>query len=196
MNSAKIKRLMAGTLGTFCLLVILLLVFALLSNVFFYTRNGIFFAPLFLLSGNVIGNRVRESDERRPKKPLIYAACFAASLILLGAERFSLRGITFAPRDSMFISLVPCTVFLTLTLSSIKMKPVPALRRISLWIYIIHPIFIDLITRVRNSIIETGSVNADAITVIRTASVSVFTAAVMEILLTIRTRPCKKNPEH
>ena len=48
MNSAKIKRLMAGTLGTFCLLVILLLVFALLSNVFFTSSN---LANLLVQSG-------------------------------------------------------------------------------------------------------------------------------------------------
>lgn len=39
MNSSKIKRLMAGSLGTFCLLVILLAVFACLSNLFFTSSN-------------------------------------------------------------------------------------------------------------------------------------------------------------
>ena len=160
----------------------------LLSNVFFYTRNGIFFAPMFLLTGNVIG-----SKERRPVNTLILSVCFAASLALLGMERFSLRGITFAPRDSMFISLVPCTIFLMLTLSSVKMKPRPILRRISMWIYIIHPIFIDLAARVTSSISETGTLNADAARVIRTASLSMITAAFMEILLSSKTCPHKKT---
>lgn len=161
-----------------------------LSNAFYYTRNGIFFAPLFLLTGNIIGNKVRgDEHRRRPKKLLICAFCFTISLMLLAVERFSLRGITYPPRDSMFISLMPCTVFLLLTLSSINMKPRPALRRISMWIYIIHPVFIDLTVRIKNSIDETGALNADARQVIRTALVSAVTAAAMEILLTIRKYP-------
>ena len=45
-----------------------------LSNVFFYTRNGIFFAPLFLLIGNVTGSKSRSEPEkaRRPKKDYIF----------------------------------------------------------------------------------------------------------------------------
>lgn len=48
MNSTKIKRLMSGTLGTFCLLVILLAVFACLSNLFFTSSN---IANLLVQSG-------------------------------------------------------------------------------------------------------------------------------------------------
>ena len=164
-----------------------------LSNVFFYTRNGIFFAPLFLLIGNVTGSKFRSEPEqaRRPKKAFIFGLCFAFSLVLLGVERFSLRGITFPPRDSMFISLIPCTVFLILMLSSVRMKPRPALRRISMWIYIIHPIFIDLIARVKISLDEAGTLNDDALRVIRTASISVITAAAMEILLV--NKRCPRN---
>lgn len=155
-----------------------------LSNVFFYTRNGIFFTPLFLLIGNVIGNKEHHSQRHAS----IFAAGFACSLILLGVERFSLRGITFAPKDSMFISLVPCTVFLMLTLRSIRMKPKPVLRRVSLWIYIIHPIIIDLTARIESSLDETGALNADAVNVIRTASISMITAAFAEILLMTKDR--------
>ena len=166
-----------------------------LVNVFFYTRNGIFFAPLFLLIGNIIGTKIRSNDEhcRRPENTLNFVAGFALSLVLLGVERFSLRGITYAPRDSMFISLIPCTVFLMLTLSSVRVKPKPVLRRVSMWIYIIHPIFIDLITRVKNSLNETGTLGDDAQHVILTALISIVTAAVIEILLTIKNHPDKKQ---
>lgn len=169
--------------------------FEVLANVFFYTRNGIFFAPLFLLIGSIIGDKIRSNDEhcRRPENTLTFVAGFALSLVLLGVERFSLRGITYAPRDSMFISLIPCTVFLMLTLSSVRVKPKPVLRRVSMWIYIIHPIFIDLITRVKNSFNETGTLGDDARHVILTALISIVTAAVIEILLTIKKHPNKKQ---
>lgn len=167
----------------------------LLSNAFFYTRNGIFFAPLFLLIGNIIGSRVCADSAREHHRgyAFVFGLCFALSLALLGAERFSLRGITFAPRDSMFISLIPCAVFLTLTLSSVRMKPIPALRRLSMWIYILHPIFIDLTTRIKTGFDETGALNADAFQVIRTASVSMVIASAMEILMTAKSGPRKKT---
>ena len=167
------------------------LALSLLSKVFIYTRNGIFFAPLFLLIGNMIGNKVRNDDERfrRPKNTLVLAICFMLSLILLSIERFSLRGITFAPWDNMFILLIPCTVFLMFMLSSMKVKPKPVLRRVSMWIYIIHPVFIDLIMRVKNSLNETGTLGSDAQHAIFTALIAIVTAAVMEILLTIKRLP-------
>lgn len=161
-----------------------------MSNVFSYTRNGIFFAPLFLLIGSIIGSKVR-CDIGKPRRISLFISvpCFAVSLAALIAERFLLRGVIFAPHDSMFISLIPCTVFLILMLSSIKMKPKPVLRRISMWVYIIHPVFIDLIARVKNSLDETGTLNSDAQRVIRTASISLITAAVMSILLSVKILP-------
>ena len=165
-----------------------------LANVFFYTRNGIFFAPLFLLIGSIIGNKIRSDDKlRSPKNTFDFACGFVLSLVLFGVERFSLRGITYAPRDSMFISLIPCTVFLMLTLSSVRVNPKPVLRRVSMWIYIIHPVFIDLITRVKNSLNETGTLGDDARHVILTALISIVTAAVIETLLTIKSHPNKKQ---
>lgn len=164
-----------------------------LSNVFSYTRNGFFFAPIFLLIGSVLGNVRRRdlSGNRRPISPLISAPCFAVSLAALIVERFLLRGITFAPHDNMFISLIPCTVFLLLLLSAIRLKSRYVLRQISMWIYIIHPIIIDLCIRVENSLDITGTFNADAQHVIRTASISLVTAAVMGILLSIKKCPKK-----
>lgn len=160
-----------------------------LSNVFSYTRNGIFFAPIFLALGNLIGDRRRAEQEtkRRPISGFICAAGLALSLILLVLERFSLRTITLAPRDNMFIALIPCTVFLLPTLSSIKQKPLPALRKISMWIYIIHPIIIDLITK-----ISTAAVTSDDA---EKAAVSLLTAAGLA-LLTGRPRRLGKKLGH
>ncbi len=165
-----------------------------LSNVFSYTRNGIFFAPLFLLIGSVLGNKLRRdlSENRSPIRPLISATCFVISLAALIVERFSLCGIVFAVHDNMFISLIPCTVFLILMLSSIKMKPKPLLRQISMWVYIIHPVIIDLWIRVKNSLDAAGTLNTDARNVICTASISLVTAAVMAVLLSIRKLPRRK----
>lgn len=81
-----------------------------LSAVFSYTRNGIFFAPLFLLIGNIIGTKTLKAleEKRRILSPLISVPWLVVSLTLLIYERFSLRGIAFAPRNNMFIALIPC----------------------------------------------------------------------------------------
>lgn len=169
-----------------------------LSNVFSYTRNGIFFAPIFLLIGNVLGNKLSRdlNENRRPISPLISVPCFAVSLAALIAERFSLRGITFAVHDNMFISLIPCTVFLLLLLSAIRLKARPALRQISMWIYIIHPIIIDLWIRVKNGLDSAGTLNSDARHVIHTASIALGAAAVMVILLSIKKLSRKRIAEN
>ncbi len=160
-----------------------------LSKVFSYTRNGIFFAPLFLLIGNIIGNNLR-GNSKRPISLYISAPCFALSLIVLAVERFSLRGITFAPRDNMFVSLIPCTVFLLLMLSTVKLKPVPVLRQISMWVYITHPIIIDFVTRVSNGFDKTsGTLSDDARHVIFTASISLAASAFFGILLSRKKSP-------
>lgn len=137
----------------------------LCSNVFSFTRNGIFFAPLFLLIGSVIGNKLcRDRNEnRRTISVFISALCFA-------------------------LSLIPCTVFLMLTLGAIRTSPRPALRRISLWIYVIHPVILDLTARISNSLSASGTFNADAWHAVRAASISLITAAVIGIIPAIKNR--------
>lgn len=106
------------------------------SKVFSYTRNGVFAAPIFMLYGNVL-------FDRPPIKRVFAVSGLAASAALFTAERFLLRGITFAPHDNLFIFLVPSTFFLMQLLISIKARPRPFIRTMSMWIYIIHPIIID-----------------------------------------------------
>lgn len=159
-----------------------------LSNVFSFTRNGLFFAPMFLLLGSILGNKVRRAlEEKRLPRLFITVPCFLLSLAMLIAERFSLKEITFAPNNNMFISLVPCTIFLLLILSAIRLKPRPALRQISMWIYIVHPIIIDLINRITNGFDKvTGALDDNAQNVIFSASISLATALVFGILFSVK----------
>ncbi|MGN0670721.1 MAG: acyltransferase family protein [Oscillospiraceae bacterium] len=160
-----------------------------LSNVFSFTRNGLFFAPMFLLLGNILGNKVRRAlDEKRsPINLFIAIPCFLLSLGMLVSERFSLKEITFAPNNNMFISLVPCTIFLLLILSAVRLKPQPVLRQISMWIYIVHPIIIDLINRITIGFDKvTGTFDDNAQNVIFSASISLATAVVFGILFSVK----------
>lgn len=154
------------------------------AKIFSYTRNGIFFAPLFLL----IGNKLPDLP-RRSKRAFIFAPCLLLSVAALIFERLSLRGITFAPHDNMFISLVPCTAFLLLLLASIKAKPRPVLRTLSMWIYIIHPIIIDLTVRITDGYnAADGTLSEDARSTISRAVISLVTATVMAFALSRKKR--------
>ena len=160
-----------------------------LSNVFTFTRNGLFFAPLFLLLGNILGEKTcfALAEKRSPISVFIAIPCFVMSLAMLISERLLLKEIAFSPNDNMFISLVPCTIFLLLILSAIRLKPRPILRQISMWIYIVHPIIIDLINRITNGFDETtGMLGEDDLRVIFSASISLAIAAVFGILFSVK----------
>lgn len=167
--------------------------FDALSKIFSYTRNGIFFAPLFMLIGNIFGGGKPERINTL-KRVLFSAPCLILSLVLMKIERFSLREITFSPHDNMFVFLVPCTLFLIMLLSSFKAKQRPILRKASMWIYIIHPIIIDLVLRVTRGFDKvSGAFNADAKKAIFTTITALITAISLEILMGIIAKRKKVN---
>lgn len=104
-----------------------------------YTRNGLFFAPLFLLLGAVIGTR-------KPRLRRGWAlAGTVVSLSLMTAEAFLLRAAQWQRHDSMYLLLVPAMVFLYQLLLSCRWKPLPLCRKAATWIYILHPMVIVLV---------------------------------------------------
>jgi len=112
-------------------------------NVFFrffsFTRNGIFYAPLFLVMGALIANM-----KNRPNLITSITGFVISSLLLL-AEGIILRYYFFQRHSSMYIMLIPCAFFLFNFLLNMKGKSYPLLRSMSMWVYIIHPMIIILI---------------------------------------------------
>ena len=108
-------------------------------RVFSYTRNGIFYAPIFLL----MGAGINQLPHIQKKTPII--AGFALSTVLMIYEGLTLNNLGVQRHDSMYISLLPCMFFLFQIMASIKARPIRPLRKISTWIYIIHPLFIILV---------------------------------------------------
>lgn len=113
--------------------------YSTLFNVFSYTRNGLFFAPIFLL----IGSEHNKSSINFDRKKLIIA--MEISLVLLTAEAFMLQGFDIPRHDSMYIFLVPTMLLLFSVLRSIKIPQQLIMRKISMWIYIIHPAVIIIL---------------------------------------------------
>lgn len=114
-------------------------IYNIMFSVFSYTRNGIFYAPVFL----AFGAGIRQIQQRKNNTGITIA--FAFSVALLIAEGLTLHGLNIQRHDSMYIALLPCMFFLFQIILSMNIRPVKAFRSISSWIYIIHPLFIILV---------------------------------------------------
>jgi len=104
-----------------------------------YTRNGLFFAPIFLL----IGVLAAKSNRNRQ---LPYALIgFVCSFLLMTVEGFLLHNRALPKHDSMYLMLIPVMYFLYQLLRDRKMAISPHVRHISTWMYILHPAIIVVV---------------------------------------------------
>lgn len=100
-----------------------------------YTRNGLFYVPLFLLLG-AFGTRRSERSA---------AAGAAFSLAAMTAEGFALRALEWQRHDSMYLALPLCMVFLFSLLLARNHGENRRVRRLSLLVYLLHPWSIVLV---------------------------------------------------
>lgn len=104
-----------------------------------YTRNGIFFAPIFFILGGFIA-------DNRPQITFGKSFLgFAVSLALMLGEAMILHHFDLQRHDSMYVFLLPCMYFLFIVILHFKGKRLVSLRTASLIIYIIHPMMIVVI---------------------------------------------------
>lgn len=108
--------------------------------VFNYTRNGLFFAPLYFLLG------MRLARHTKPARPLsFYITGFCLALAAMIAEGLLLLNLNAQRHDSMYIMLPLCSVMLFNALRLLPARPHKSFRKLSLLIYIVHPWFIALL---------------------------------------------------
>lgn len=119
-------------------------------HVFSYTRNGFFYAPVFLVMGAWFGHAPQRHT------PKFNAVGFAFSLAIMSVEGFALRYLGWQRHDSMYIALLPCMYFLYPLVLAWNRKQNGYLRTVSTWIYLIHPLFI---VAVRGAAKVTGMVD-------------------------------------
>lgn len=96
-----------------------------------YTRNGLFFAPLFLYLGAAVHKQYR--------KPELW---LSFSVVLLVLEGLFTRYMGFQRFNSMYFSLVPVMWFLFMTLRKWQGRQIRYAGDLSLVVYIIHPLVI------------------------------------------------------
>ncbi len=116
--------------------------YELIFQIMDYTRNGLFYAPIFFVIGSYI------ADKKDKMKPVTAYIGFGISLIFMAAEALLLRFVAF-PRiafgDSealsiMYVFLLPTVYFLISALvSHNKGNKIRGLRTATLLTYIIHP---------------------------------------------------------
>ncbi len=125
-----------------------------LFELFDYTRNGLFFAPVFLMLGGFI------ADERRKLSSVEAGVGFLISLGLLLAEALILHRHGFQRHDSMYVFLLPAMYFLFHLVLLWKGRRIPFLRPVSLVVYLIHPLVIAAVWRFssQNSLFHFGLV--------------------------------------
>lgn len=108
----------------------------LIFKIFDYTRNGIFYAPIFLY----LGYWIRKHNFKTNYTKCKLLCCF----ILLVLEGLVLKYFNLQRHDSMYIVLIPLMMYLfSLIIKNVDVNK--KLRDMSLVIYIIHPWIIVII---------------------------------------------------
>lgn len=124
-------------------------------KIFSYTRNGIFFAPVFLMAGCIIRrSKEKEENEDKNARPLMWGIgallCFAAML----AEGLLLHKYEWQRHDSMYLFLLPLMCFFFLWLLEMGRNKEEdgrnagisqSLGNMAMVIYIIHPLVLILL---------------------------------------------------
>ncbi len=113
--------------------------YQLIFQVSDYTRNGIFYAPIFFIIGGFIADKRQETG-------LLKSICgFFVSFTLMFAEALILHRFKLQRHDSMYVFLLPCMYFLFNIILYFKGKRHTGFKNMSLIIYIIHPMMIVII---------------------------------------------------
>ncbi len=110
-------------------------------QLFSYTRNGLFFAPAFLVLGALLSPGTTMPAVNRSKS----AAGLCLSLFAMTAEAFLLRHLGWPRHDSMYLCLLPVMVFLYQLVLSWQRPACHRIRDIAAWIYLLHPAVIVLV---------------------------------------------------
>ncbi|MDQ0062202.1 serine racemase VanT catalytic subunit [Paenibacillus harenae] len=156
--------------------------------VFDYTRNGVFFTPLYFALGALAAHQaVRHADGGRGLSFKANFAGFAVSMALLFAEGMTLRGLEWPRHDSMYLLLAPSVYFLFQCLLigknrlGISKSAGLYMRQLSAWIYILHP---ALIVAVRFAAKATGLADVFvANSLVHYLAVSVLSVAVSMLVV-------------
>ncbi|NLV17357.1 MAG: serine racemase VanT catalytic subunit [Syntrophomonadaceae bacterium] len=149
-----------------------------------YTRNGLFFAPVFFMLGALLAGPIK----RIPLKTCLIGLMLSFALML--AEGLLLHGFNLQRHDSMYLMLLPCMFFLFQSLFFWQGKNLNDLRNLSLIIYLIHPAVIVVVRGLAKAAGLQGLlVHNSLLHFLTVASGSLAAAIVLVMLLNARRAP-------
>ena len=128
-------------------------------NIFDYTRNGLFYVPIFLYLGYIMKNinwKISKRDN------IIF---IIISLVLMILEGMILHHFNLQRHDSMYFMLIPTMIGIFNFILQNKNENNKQLRTIATIIYIIHPMFIIVvrgiakITQMQNVMIDNSIIH-------------------------------------
>lgn len=123
-------------------------------GIFSYTRNGIFYAPLFLTMGALINHIMADENAGNKIKRANNILFFIISLQLMIIEGLILCHFKVQRHDSMYVMLPFCMLFLFLIIfgrtNSVNKQSgfkygLKGYKTVSTWIYILHPLMIVVV---------------------------------------------------
>lgn len=114
-------------------------IYNVIFDIFEFTRNGVFYVPIFIYIGYIIKN---DDIKISKKSNIILIITF---LILMIFEGIILHYFNLQRHDSMYIMLIPLMIFLFNFLIKNTSGSNRKLRNISTIIYITHPLFIIVV---------------------------------------------------
>lgn len=176
-------------------------------NIFSYTRNGLFYAPIFLIIGAWLHNPDENWQRRIQNGRASLIVGFILSMSAMIIEALTLHHLKTQRHDSMYIMLLPCIIFLFSLLLSIENKksklPLNApehavfasskasqnirsqslnLRSVSMGVYLLHPMII-IIVRIIAKLTDLEKILIDS-SLIHYAVVSIL-SIMASIILTV-----------
>ena len=113
-----------------------------------YTRNGIFFAPLFFVLGGILADRGKSLTRLRS------GIGFGISLVLVCVEAMLVHQFHLVRHDSMYVFLVPCVFFLLAFLKTFRGKRKRGFRTFALLLYLIHPLMILIVRQFSRKVLQ------------------------------------------
>lgn len=143
-----------------------------------YTRNGIFFAPIFLWMGVLLANGKIRLSKRQA------GIGFAVSLVGMLAEGFVSFHFEWQKHNSMYFLLIPVMFFLFKLLILQQGKEIEIARDLSMYIYILHPLCIVLVRGIAGALKMTKLL-------VEQSLVHYFAVVVVSILLSLAVTECK-----
>lgn len=146
----------------------------LIFQTFDYTRNGIFYAPIFLMIGYIVSNRKRKEIKRN-------SFYFLGFWIMMGIEGMVLYHFSIPKHTSMYLFLIPAAYFLfSWMMSNNEKRENIKIRNWATWLYILHPFSIVVlrliakITKLESWLIQPHLINYILVILITLSTIYIF----------------------